>query len=168
MDEIRNKVAESGIVTLDLNTYRPAGDRVAIDIAAQLWEGIALREKDYRLWISETDWTDYANNHVAIYCSADAIVPSWAYMLLGAVLEPIAATLFFGDLKGLEEQLFHQAISNQDWSEYTDKRIMLAGCGDAVPTGSYLYLTQKLTPVVKTLMFGEPCSAVPVYKAPKR
>lgn len=168
MDEIRNKVAESGIITLDLNDYRPHGKRREIDIAEQLWQGIALKEKDYRDWIKSVDWTEYAEVHVAIHCSADAIVPSWAYMLLAAELEPHVATLYFGDLIGLEELLFKEAIDKLDFTEHSDKRIMLKGCGDSVPMGSYLYLTKKLRPVVKSLMFGEPCSAVPVYKAPRK
>jgi hypothetical protein len=165
MDEIRNKIAESGIITLDLNDYRPSGTRVMIDITEQLWQGIVLKEKDYREWIKSVDWTTYQGQHVAIQCSADAIVPSWAFMLLAAQLEPYASSLFFGDLSGLEESLYKDAIDKESFDMYANKRVMLKGCGDSVPTGSYLYLTEKLIPLVKSLMFGEPCSAVPVFKA---
>ncbi len=168
MEEIRNKVAESGIITLDLNDYRPEGQRIEIDIASQLWQGIALKEQDYRQWLKSVDWSGYSEKHVAIHCSAEAIVPSWAFMLLSAELEPHAATLYFGNLAGLEEALFKERIEESNFSEFIDKRIMLKGCGDSVPMGSYLYLTKKLRPLVKSLMFGEPCSAVPVYKASKK
>jgi len=165
MDEIRNKIAESGIITLDLNDYRPSGARVMIDIANQLWQGIVLKEKDYRDWIKSVDWATFQGQHVAIQCSADAIVPSWAFMLLAAQLEQYATSLFYGDLNGLEESLYKEAIDKESFDEYANKRVMLKGCGDSVPMGSYLYLTERLTPLVKSLMFGEPCSAVPVFKA---
>jgi hypothetical protein len=163
-EEIVNKVAQSGIITLDLSEMRPSGERVLLDIAPQLWQGIALKEKDFRDWVKETDWSSYSGKHVAVTCSADAIIPSWAYMLLSTELSPCASTLFFGDLDGLEEMLFKTAIEELNLSSYTNARIMLKGCGDKVPTGSYLYLTAALRPVVSSLMFGEPCSAVPVYK----
>lgn len=165
MDEIRNRIAESGIITLDLNDYRPGGTRVQVDISEQLWQGIALKEKDYRVWIKSVDWTAYQGQHVAIHCSVDAIIPSWAYMLLAAQLGPYASSLHYGDLNGLEEALYKQAIDKESFDEYANKRVMLKGCGDSVPMGSYLYLTDKLIPLVKSLMFGEPCSAVPVFKA---
>lgn len=163
-EAIVNKIAQSGIITLDLSEMRPKGDRVLLDIAPHLWQGIALKEKDFRQWVKETDWTSFKGKHVAVTCSADAIIPSWAFMLLGTELTPYAATLFFGDLDGLEELLFKKAIEHMDLTRYKDARIMLKGCGDKVPSGSYLYLTSALQPVVKSLMFGEPCSAVPVFK----
>ncbi|NND95524.1 MAG: DUF2480 family protein [Flavobacteriales bacterium] len=167
-DEIVNKVAQSGIITLDLASFRPEGARVTIDIADHLWQGIALKEKDFRDWIKSVDWSSYQGKHVAIFCSADAVIPSWAYMLLSSHLSPFAATIHYGDESSLEEILFRNSIMEMNFEKYTDERIMLKGCGDSVPMGSYVYLTNALTPVVKSLMFGEPCSAVPVYKAKKK
>ena len=167
MGEIVNKVAQSGIITFDLSSIRPKGERVSIDIAAQLWQGIALKEKEFREWIKANDWTSFKGKHVSIYCSADAIIPSWAYMLISAELEPFAETVCFGESQHLEEILYRKAIEELDLTPYADALVMLKGCGDKVPMGSYIYLTQKLRPVVKSLMFGEPCSAVPVFKAKK-
>ncbi|NND93663.1 MAG: DUF2480 family protein [Flavobacteriales bacterium] len=167
-DEIVNKVAQSGIITLDMASFRPEGERVAIDIADHLWQGIALKEKDFRDLIKSVDWSSYEGKHVAIFCSADAVIPSWAFMLLSTELNPYATTIHYGSLATLEEYLFRCSIESADLSEYKEKRIMLAGCGDSVPMGSYVYLTSALTPIVKSLMFGEPCSAVPVYKNKKK
>lgn len=168
MEGIRNKVAESGIITLDPSDFRPEGKSALIDIAGQLWQGIALKEKDFRDWIKETDWSQYAERHVAVHCSVDAVIPSWAYMLIASALEPYAASIHFGDLKSLSERRFKEAIDQADMSPYQDQRIMLKGCGDAVPTGAYLYLTHRLQGLVRSLMFGEPCGAVPIYKAAKK
>jgi len=165
MDEIRNKVAESGIITLDLASMKPKGERVLLDIAPQLWQGIALKEKDFRAWVSTLDVGSFEGKHVAVHCSTDAIIPAWAYMLIASELGSVPASTFYGDLKAMEELLYKSEIDAMDLEPYRDKRIMLKGCGDKVPTGSYLYLSQRLCTVVKSLMFGEPCSAVPVYKA---
>lgn len=165
--EIVNKVAQSGIETLDLASLRPAGQRRSIDVAEVLWQGIALKETDFRQWVKETDWSAYTGTQVAVHCSADAIVPSWVYMVLGSELAPYAETVHFGDLASLEEYLYARHISQMDLSVYRDSRIMLKGCGEEVPTGAYLYLTQRLREVAKSVMFGEPCSAVPVYKRKK-
>jgi S-adenosylmethionine/arginine decarboxylase-like enzyme len=168
MDEIVNKVAQSGLVTIDLQDWRPEGARAVVDIKERLWEGIALKEKDFRTWVSEWDWTAYAGQHVAVTCSADAIIPSWAYMLLSSALTPHAKTIVFGDADALESVLFKSKIDSVELAEYTDARVIVKGCGQGVPTSAYLYLTHKLQPVVKSLMFGEACSTVPVYKAPKK
>lgn len=163
--EIVNKVAQSGIITLDLAELRPRGARVEMDIAEQLWQGIALREKDFRTWVKDYDWSSLQDAHLAVYCSVDAIIPSWAYMLIASHAEPYVATLVYGNLTALEAQLFREAIATMEVSEYENQRIMLKGCGAEVPTSAYLELSARLRPVVKSLMFGEPCSAVPVYKA---
>lgn len=167
MDEIVNKVAASGIITIDLEEYFPAGERVSIDIADQLWQGIALREKEFRSWISTNPWDDYRGKHVAIFCSADAIIPAWAYMLVSSSLSGIANMVVFGNEKTLEEVLFRNVINSIDAEVYRDKRCVIKGCSNLpVPQSAYVDLVMKLRPVARSIMFGEPCSTVPVYKRP--
>lgn len=167
-DEIINKVAQSGLLNLDLQSLRSSGPRHFIDIKEQLWQGIALKEKDFRTWVKEHDWSQYQEAHIAIGCSVDAIIPSWAYMLISSQLQGEARTVVFGNLDDLETTLFKEAIESMDISEYAEGRVLVKGCGEGVPQSAYLYLTQRLQPVVKSLMFGEACSSVPVYKAPRK
>lgn len=165
MEEIRNKVAESGLITLSLEDYYPAGKRMSLDIAPWLYEELILREKDFRAYLKEHDWTQYADAYVAVHCSADAIIPQWAYMLLGTYLEGIARDVVFGDQQALELILMEQSLSNVDWEQYRDQRVILKGCGDLpIPDQSYLRMATLLKPVVKSLLFGEACSTVPIYK----
>lgn len=166
MEEIlENKVAKSGIVTIDPEQYYPEGKRILLDIKDQLFHGLILREKDFREFIAGHDWSQYQDAHVAITCSADAIVPTWAYMLLSNRLQPFAKTIVFGSLQTLEMELFRQALSTIDPEGFRDARVVIKGCGDkSLGPEAYVELTRKLTPVVKSLMFGEPCSTVPVYK----
>ncbi|NND78171.1 MAG: DUF2480 family protein [Flavobacteriales bacterium] len=169
MDEIVNKVAQSGLINLDIKDLRPKGERVLIDLKDVLWQGMALKEKDFRAYIKETDWSVYQDKFVAIQCSVDAIIPSWAYMLLGTALEGIAKTSVIGDLNRLEETLFKDFISSWDVSKYKNERLIIKGCSDVfIPRSAYFQISEKLKPTVKSLMFGEPCSTVPVYKAPKQ
>jgi S-adenosylmethionine/arginine decarboxylase-like enzyme len=165
MGEIVNKVAQSGIITIDPETLISRENIVGIDIAGQLWQGLVLREKDFREWISGHDWSAYRNQHVAIYCSADAIIPHWAFMLIASALSGIAATVSQTRVEDLKESLLLASIQNIDISTYENARVVVKGCGDeAVPASAYVALVQKLQPVVKSIMFGEPCSTVPVYK----
>ncbi len=168
MDLIVNKVAESGIVTLDLANYLPVyEDVVTFDIKPFLFREMILKEKDFRDAMKTHDWEQYKDKNVAIYCSADAIVPVWAYMLIAAYLQPFAAGMYFGSAEELYKKLVTDAINTIDITEYTDKRVVLKGCGDkAVPEIAYVAATEKLRPVVKSLMYGEPCSTVPIYKQP--
>ncbi|QQL48808.1 DUF2480 family protein [Mucilaginibacter ginkgonis] len=160
-----NKVAQSGLVTLDPASFYPAGDRVIYDIKDNLFHGLMLREKDFREFVKEHDWTQYTGKIVGITCSADAIVPAWAYMLLANRMVPYAADIIFGDAAIIEEKLFEKQIDNANLDQYRDQRLVLKGCGDVdVPVSAYVSLTAKLTPIVKSLMFGEPCSTVPIYK----
>jgi hypothetical protein len=169
MDEIVNRVANSGLINFDLETLFPEGDRIALDIKDQLWQGLALREKEFRTFIRTNEWSKYNSQFVAVYCSVDAIVPSWAYMLIGAALRPYAKQVVFGDLNVLETLLFREKIAALDLSPYKNGRVIVKGCSDrAVPTDAYLYLAQRLQPIVASLMFGEACSTVPVYKRSKR
>ncbi len=165
MDEIVNKVAASGIITIDLEEHFPDGDRVSIDLAEQLWQGIALREKDFRAWITTTDWNQFQGKHVAVFCSVDAIIPAWAYMLVSSSLSDVASTIVFGNLQTLEEVLFRKLIDELDVENYRDKRCVIKGCSNRpVPQSAYVDLVVKLRPVARSIMFGEPCSTVPVYK----
>jgi hypothetical protein len=160
-----NKVAQSGLVSFDLADMYPAGERVEYDIKNNLFHGLMLREKDFREFVKEHNWDQFAGKHVAITCSADAIVPTWAYMLLATRIGAYAATVFFGTLSELESALFQKELDKLDTERYRDQRIVVKGCGDIpVPVSAYVALTARLSPVVKSLMYGEPCSTVPVFK----
>ncbi len=166
--EIRNRVAESSLITFDLERYYDTAPRVVVDIKDQLFQGLALREKDFRQYVKDTDWSEYSGKNVAITCSADAIVPTWAYMLLSSVLEPHARHLVFGDLAQLENSLFQEALSKINLEEFQGEKVIIKGCGRfPVPDFAYVEITRKLKPVVSSLMYGEACSAVPIYKKPK-
>ena len=165
METIVNKVAESGIVTLDLAPYIPTDEIAVFDLKPFLFREMILREKDYRAALQIHDLTPYEGKHVAIYCSADAIVPVWAYMLAAAYLQPLAASVFYGTKEELEKQLILSRISKIDISEYADKRVVIKGCGDTpIPDAAYVAVTGHLRQVVKSLMYGEPCSTVPIFK----
>ncbi|MBE7175734.1 MAG: DUF2480 family protein [Mucilaginibacter polytrichastri] len=163
-ENIVNKVAQSGLITIDLSTIRPAGERVVYDVKDNLFHGMILREKDFREFIKTHDWTQYSGKQVAITCSADAIVQTWAYMLLVTKISPYASEVLVGDAEALETMLFSKAIAALDVNIYRDERIVIKGCSDDVPAAAYAELTRRLTGVAKSIMFGEPCSTVPVYK----
>ena len=164
-DEIVNKVASSGLITINLEDFFPKEERVTIDIKSQLWEGIVLKEKDFRSFIKNTDWSLYSNKHVAITCSEDVVIPTWAFMLLSVALNPFAKTIHFGTLESLEEILFDKALEKINPKEYTNERIIIKGCSSKkVPVSAYIKLTTLLQPYVKNMMYGEPCSTVPLYK----
>lgn len=162
---ITNKVAESGIITIDPANYIPAGETVVFDLKDHLFMGLMLKEKDFREALKKTDWEQYRDKNVAVTCSADAIIPVWAYMLVASYLQPVAKEVVMGDEKELLRQLFIKNISLININELADQRIVIKGCGDT-PIGDYVYLelTKVLRPVAKTIMYGEPCSTVPVYK----
>ncbi len=168
METIINKVAESGIITVDLAAYMPQdAEMVSFDLKPFLFREMILREKDYRAALLEHDWEQYRNKHVAIHCSADAIIPMWAYMLASSYLQPVGQSVQFSTLADLKKALFLQQITTIDNNQYADKRVVIKGCGDTpIPEAGYVAITEKLRPVVKSLMYGEPCSTVPVYKKP--
>ncbi|MCF2504140.1 DUF2480 family protein [Dyadobacter sp. CY107] len=167
-EEIVNRVAVSGIVSLDLEELYHPGERVLYDIKDNLWQGMILKEKDFREFLKAHDWTQYQGKNVAIICSEDAIVPTWAYMLLAVQLEPYANAVVFGDLNALEDKLFADAISKLNISEFEGKRVVVKGCSKIpVPISAYVEVSRLLKPIVQSLMFGEPCSTVPLYKKPK-
>jgi hypothetical protein len=166
MEAIKNKVAESGIITLDLANYiLNDADLASFDIKPFLFREMILKEKDYRAALQVFDWTVFTNKHVAVFCSVDAIVPVWAYMLAASYLQPVAKSVYFGTPAQTVQHHLLQSINEIDVVEYEDKRIVIKGCGDvAIPDAAYVAVTHKLLPVVKSLMYGEPCSTVPVYK----
>lgn len=167
-DEIINRVANSKLVTIDLEDYYPKGERVLLDIKDWLLEGLVLREKDFRQHASEHNWQQYENSYVALTCSTDAIVPAWAYMLLSTYLEPYAAKIVIGDLTTLETSIYQHIIHQLDVSEFQDKPIIIKGCSNKpIPDNAYIQLTTKLKPIAKSIMYGEACSSVPLYKKPK-
>lgn len=163
--EIINKVAGSNLITFDLADLYPQGERIVFDIKEHLFQGLLLREKDFREMIKNADWSKYQDQHVAIICSSDAIVPTWAYMLLANKLSPYVKTVIFGGLDKLESILFDRALAKLDMEPYRDQRVVVKGCGEIpVPISSFVELTAKLSAVAKSIMYGEPCSTVPIFK----
>ncbi len=164
-DEIINRVANSKLVTLDLEDYYPKGKRVLFDIKDWLYEGFVLREKDFRKHVAEFDWSQYQDNYVALICSTDAIIPGWAFMLISIELEPYAKHIVIGDLETLETSIYQDIITNLDISTYKNSPIIIKGCSKKpVPQNAYIMLANKLKPVAKSIMYGEACSSVPLYK----
>ena len=167
-DEIVNRVAQSSLVTFDLEEYYHKGDRILFDLKDCLYEGLILKEKDFREYISAHDWSQYTGKNIAITCSADAIIPKWAYMLVATKLTPVAHTVVFGTLSELENSLYNEALRSIDLKKFKDQKVVIKGCGKyPVPEYAYVEITRLLTPVVSSLMYGEPCSTVPLYKRPK-
>jgi hypothetical protein len=168
MDEvIVNRVDSSGIITLNLEDYYHSGPRLELDIKDQLFMGLVLKEKDFRDWIKNHDWGQYNNANVAIFCSADAIIPTWAYMLIASKLNGVAHHYVFGKLDQLESSLYQLALSQINITEYAEKRVVVKGCGEKpVPESAYVEISRLLLPLVKSLMFGEACNMVPVFKKP--
>jgi hypothetical protein len=160
-----NKVAESGLITLDPATHIPVGETKVFDMKDHLFMGLILKEKDFREALKNLDWEQYRDKNVALTCSADAIIPVWAYMLVASNLQPVAKEIVMGDEPELHRQLFLKNISKIDVNDFTDKRVVIKGCGET-PIGDFVYmeLTKLLRPVAKSIMYGEPCSTVPVYK----
>lgn len=167
-NEIVNKVSQSGLITIDLEEFYPPGERFVFDIKDLLFQGLILREEDFREFIKNEDWNKYKDKYVALICSADAIVPTWAYMLLATHLEPVAKRVVFGDLETLETILYNEILSKLNINEYKDARIVIKGCGNLpVPKSAYVQITSLLRPLAKSIMYGEPCSTVPLYKQAK-
>lgn len=166
--EFVNKVANSGLITINLEHYYPQGERVLLDIKDQLFMGMVLKEKDFRQFIKEHDWQQYQDKFVAVSCSVDAIIPTWAYMLIASKLSGISKKIVFGNLQTLETVLWEEVLNEFPVEDYRDEKIVVKGCGD-LPIGAdaYLTLTSKLVSVASSVMFGEPCSTVPVFKAKK-
>lgn len=163
--EITNRVATSKLKVIDLEDFYPDGRRVLFDIKDWLWEGLVLREKDFRTFVKAHDWSQYQNSYVALHCSTDAIVPDWAYMLISIQLQDYAKLSVIGDLEQLESILYTKIISNLDASVYKNTPVIIKGCAHKpVPANALVLLSQKLKPIAKSIMFGEACSSVPLYK----
>ncbi|WP_445734341.1 DUF2480 family protein [Mariniflexile sp.] len=165
-DDIINRVANSKLVTVNLEDYYPKGQRVLFNIKDWLWEGLVLREKDFRNQIAAFNWSQYQDNYVALTCSTDAIIPGWAFMLISIHLEPYAKKVVIGNLETLETCIYQDVIGNLDVSEYKDTPIIIKGCSKKpVPQNAYIMLANKLKPIAKSIMYGEACSSVPLYKS---
>lgn len=164
-EAIVNKVSESGLITLDLEQYYPRDEVVLFDLKDYLFMGLILKEKDFREALKNLDWEAYRNKYVAVTCSADAIIPPWAYMLVASYLQPVAKDAIMGDEKEVHKTVFLKNIQGIDVNEFTGQRVVVKGCGET-PIGEFAYMeiTKRLRPVVKTIMYGEPCSTVPIFK----
>jgi hypothetical protein len=165
MEQIVNKVADSGIVTLDLEQFYPKGEIAVFDMKDHLFMGLILKEKDFRATLQNLEWEQYRDKNVAVTCSADAIIPVWAYMLVASYLQPVAREMVFGDEKVLVETIISRNMAGIKAEEYSDKRVVIKGCGEmAIPDAAYMEITAKLRPYAKSIMYGEPCSTVPIFK----
>ncbi|MBS1505839.1 MAG: DUF2480 family protein [Bacteroidetes bacterium] len=167
-EQIVNRVAASNLITFDLEELYPVGDRVSFDIKDLLFQGLILKEKDFRDFIKNHDWAQYTGKHVAVTCTADAIVPTWAFMVVAVALKPFASTVFFGSPDELENHLFMKKLDQVDWNKFLDAKVVVKGCSKVnVPVSAYVEVANRLQPLVSSLMFGEPCSTVPLFKRKK-
>ena len=163
-----NRVAASGLITLNLEDFFPEGEIAVFDLKAYLFMELILKEKDFRKALKALDWSQYTDKHLLITCSADAIIPIWAYMLVTVYAAPIAKSVFQGTKEEFYKQSFIKTLYQLDISQYKNQLLVIKGCSDKpVPTAAYVELTRLLQPVAKSIMFGEPCSTVPLYKKPK-
>ena len=165
--EIRNKVAESSLVTLDLSIFKNHNDIISFDLKDFLFMEYVLKEKEFRMRLKELDWSRFRGELVALFCSNDALIPTWAFMLCSVYLNSVAKRIYFGSNKSFSEILINEEIDGADFSHLEDATVVVKGCGEDIPQSSYAELTTKLKPLVRSLMFGEPCSTVPIYKRPK-
>lgn len=168
MEEIINRVANSSLVTFDLEQLHVKGDRVVYDIKNNLFQELILKEKDFRDHIKNHSWNEFEGKLVSIVCTADAVVPTWAYMLLAVALQPFAKKIFFGTAEEMEKELYREVLGGIDWEKYRDAKVVVKGCSDIeVPVSAYVDVTSKLAGVASSIMYGEPCSTVPVFKRAK-
>ena len=162
---IENKLAGSGLITLNLEDYFDKTPRAELDIKPWLFREMILKEKDFREYVKQHNWEQYAGKHVAVYCSTDAIIPTWAYMLIAIQLQPLAKRIVFGTTETLNTLLYEEAINAIDFAQFTDKRMIVKGCSDVpVPVQAYVEVTRRLMPFAKSIMYGEACSNVPLFK----
>jgi hypothetical protein len=163
--EALNRVSSSSLITLDLEEFHSPGDRILFDIKDWLFQEQILKEKDFRALLKSHDWSQYKNKNVAIVCSADAIVPTWAYMLISIHLQPFVHKQVFGSLQDLETQLYLTALDQIDWQKFHHAKVVVKGCSKVeVPLAVYVEVSNRLTPLAASIMFGEPCSTVPLFK----
>jgi hypothetical protein len=162
---IVNKVSESGLITLDLENLLPRGESAVFDLKPFLFMEMILKEKEYRQALKDFDWENFRDKNVAVICSADAIIPVWAWMLAVSYLQPVAKEVVMGDEKELEKRIMLRNLDALNMDEYTEQRVVVKGCGETpIPDFLYMELTKRLRPVAKSIMYGEPCSTVPVFK----
>lgn len=167
-DKIINRVANSGLITIDLEDWYDKRPRTTFDVADFLFQGLILRELEFRTALKEFKWESFEDSNLAIYCSADAIVPTWAFMLVSQFASPYAKSIIFCRPEEQDSYLFDRILENFDPEPYRDKRVIIKGCSKyPVPVQAYVGITAKLTPVVQSLMFGEACSNVPLFKRKK-
>ena len=167
-NEIVNRVAKSNLITIDLEDFYPEGKRIIFDISEWLFEGLILREKDFREKAEQYDWNLFKDCYVALTCSTDAIIPSWAYLLIATKMSPFTKKVVVGDLELLETVIFQEIISNINIKDYINKPVIIKGCANKpIPPSASVQLIEKLIPFAKTIMFGEACSSVPLFKAKK-
>ena len=163
--EIINKIKKSKLVSIDLEDFYPIGERISFDIKNWLFEENVLIEKEFRAHVKNHDWSKYKDAFVALHCSADAIIPSWAYLLISVNLSPYTHRIVVGDFKTIETVLFNEIISNLDIEVYRDKHVLIKGCSDKpIPETAYVQLAQRLVHVATSVMYGEACSSVPLFK----
>lgn len=164
-NEIINRVANSKLVVVNLEDYYPKGQRTVLDIKDWLFQELVLREKDFRASVNEHDWSQYQDHYVALTCTSDAIVPAWAFMLLTMHLQPYAKTIVVGSLEQLETSIYQEVIQNIDTEAFVDQPLIIKGCTNKpIPDNAYIMLAQKLKPLARSIMYGEACSSVPLYK----
>ena len=164
-DEIINRVANSKLKIIDLEDYYPEGKRIRFDLKDWLYEELVLREKEFRAYVAQHDWSQYQDCYVALFCSSDAIIPDWAFMLITVELQPYAKLVIIGSIEDLESLIFSSIISEFNTAEYKDLPVIIKGCSKKpVPANALVLLTQKLKPYVKSIMYGEACSSVPLFK----
>lgn len=167
-NEIINRVVNSALITFDLEEHYVHGDRVLIDLKDILFQGLMLREKDLRDFVKEHEWQQYENKFVAITCSADAIIPTWAFMLVAVSVNSYAKKVVLGTLQQLNEKIFEEILDKIEWSKYQNAKVVVKGCSKIpVPESAYITVVNKLKPFASSIMFGEACSTVPLYKQPK-
>lgn len=163
-----NRVANSGLITINLEDFFPKQEIVSFDIKQFLYMEMILKEKDFRAALKEWDWTSFQDKILCVQCSVDAIIPTWAYMLISANASPFAADIYFGQKDGFIQQHYDMILAQMDFEQYSEKRIVIKGCSDAaVPPSAYMKLTAFLRPFAQSIMFGEPCSTVPIFKRPR-
>ena len=168
-DEIVNRVAKSSLVTIDLEDYYPDGRRLVFDIKDWLWEGLVLRETEFRAAVKAHDWSGYKNAYVALTCSTDAIIPAWAYMLISVHLQPFAKHVSIGSLEDLESSIYQDIINSLELQQFRGKPLIIKGCSNKpVPSNAYVFLINKLKTVARSIQYGEACSSVPLFKSPKK
>lgn len=170
MDEIINRVQNSGLTAIDLADYLPAATHfVGFDFAPYLWNGLVLKEKDFRAFMAEYDWNQLQDKHVYLFCSVEAILPSWSFMLVTSRLTGIAKTVTIGELSEARQTAITSAIAALDQQSFVDAKLIVKGCSDIPsPEAVMALFVQKVQPVCSSIMYGEPCSTVPIYKRLKK